>query len=205
VPASDERGAEENRLMLDLAQIEEEIGRLADLIDASQAVLPTYGFSDGNGRPHIEVDERGYHYVSTERGHEFDRWTTQRADVLLYAVFRSVTFELASKYELEHRVAHRDARRLLFQKQIEIMSVLSETWATRLSTEKEQLLQLFPYDDQSSERATLAKSLRDQGFSPSDASRLANERFPSPSRGTLEDGSRLRVEQRMQWENSPYQ
>ena len=182
--------------MKNLGEIEVEIERLAATIAADQSMLPTYGYSDGSERPHIEVDARGYHYVTAERGHEFDRWTTSELDTLLYAVFRSVTFDMASRYELHHRVAGRDSRRLLFQRQTELISVLSPSWAERVSTEKAKLLKIFPFDDYSGERAALTKRLRDQGHAANEAWRIACEKYPEPGNGTLEDGRRLQLELR---------
>jgi hypothetical protein len=169
--------------MKNLEEISVEIQHLARLIEADQKMLPTYGYSDGSGRPHIEVDDRGYHYVNAERGHEFDRLTTEEIDELLYAVFQSVTFELACKYELRHRVPDKDSRRLLFLQQIELISVLSLRWAVRRSEEQAKLLGLFPFDDSSRARAIFTKQLRDQGHSPEEACRIACERYPDAGSG----------------------
>ena len=106
--------------MMGLDQIKKETERLARLIDAGESLLPTYGYSDGTGKPHVEIDSSGYHYVQTERGQEFDRWTTLDFDELLYAIFRTVSFEMASNFEVQHPVAKQDPRRLLFQRQIEL-------------------------------------------------------------------------------------
>jgi hypothetical protein len=182
--------------MNNLAQTKLEIERLARLIEAGPELLPTYGFSDGSGRPHVEVDASGYHYVESERGHEFDRWTTQELDELLFAVFRSVTFQMATEYELRHRVADKEPRRVIFPRQIELMSILSAKWAERLSIEKEKIVRLFPFDDNAHLRAVLTKELRDQGHSPEDAWRIACEKYPNPTRGTIEDGKHLRLELR---------
>jgi len=182
--------------MKNLVEIKLEIERLAGLVAAGQELLPSYGYSDGSGRPHIEVDVRGYHYVESERGHEFDRWTTEDLDDLLYAVFRSVTFQIACEYELRHRVPEKEPRRMIFPQQIGLMSTLSAKWAERLSREKEKIVSLFPFDDNAHVRAVMTKGLRDQGHSPEDAWRIACEKYPEPARGTIEDGRNLRLELR---------
>ncbi len=46
-----------------LAEIKTRIHDAAGRIGASEQMLPTFGYSEESGRPHIEVDERGYHYV----------------------------------------------------------------------------------------------------------------------------------------------
>lgn len=179
--------------MKNLAEIKLEIERLSKLVHAGQELLPSYGYSDGSGRPHIEVDASGYHYVESERGHEFDRWSTKELDELLYAVFRSVTFQMACEYELRHRVPEKESRRVIFLRQIGLMSTLSEKWAERLSREQEKIVRLFPFDDNAHVRAVLTKGLRDQGHSPEDASRIACEKYPEPARGTIKDGRELRL------------
>jgi hypothetical protein len=167
--------------MLSLEEIESEITRLARRIGASDDVLPTFGFSEQSGRPHIEVDESGYQYVVTERGQEFERLTTHDLDELLYHVFQDVTSTLALDYELKHRVERRDGRRIAFQQQIELLSALSPEWAKRRRLEHTQILRDRPFDDDASVRATLTKELRDQGHTPEDARRLARNKYPEPS------------------------
>ena len=127
-----------------LSEIRNEIECLAKRIDAPDSALPTYGYSEQSGRPAIEADEGGYHYVGAERGHEFERITTQSIDEILYQVFRSVTHELASDYELQHRIQGKDSRELLFLRQIELLSLLSPQWATRRSEEVRKILERYP-------------------------------------------------------------
>jgi hypothetical protein len=117
--------------------------------------LPTYGIWEQTGRPHIEVGERGCHYVAAERGREFSRLTTRELDRLLYAVFKAVTSELSFEYELRYRVESKDSRRLAFQKQIEFLSVFSSDEVQRRSTEINEILEDHPFDDNAAARATI--------------------------------------------------
>jgi hypothetical protein len=149
-----------------LHELKVEIESLAGLIDAHEEQLPTYGFSEQSGRPHIEIDDRGYHYIAAERGHEFSRMTTRDLDQFLYAVFKTVTSEMSFSYELRHRIVGQDSRRLAFQKQIELLTVFRNNWAERRSTEISGILNDHPFDDNNSPRATLSKQLREQGRSP---------------------------------------
>ena len=87
-----------------LSEVKVKIDELAKIIGATQNMLPTYGRSEQTARPHIEVDSRGYHFVIAERGEEFERHTSLDLDEILYDVFQVVTFSLACKYELEHRI-----------------------------------------------------------------------------------------------------
>lgn len=165
-----------------LNEIKSEVNRLAAQINAPADLLPTYGHSDDGARPHIEVDSHGYHYVVIERGEELSRITTADLDELLYSIFKDVTFGLACKYELKHRVENQDVRRIMFQRQVELLSMLSLKWGEMKAREHERILEQHPYDDQANIRADLAKTLRGQGLSPESAWKMACEKYPLPGK-----------------------
>ena len=131
-----------------LSEIEAEVNRRAAKVGATGYVLPTYGRTEDGARPHIESDSRGYHYVVVERGQELRRDTTSDLDELLYQVFESVTFSLACDYEGRHRVAGQDSRRLLFARQLQLLSMLSPAWAEREARDHQRILQQHPFNDQ---------------------------------------------------------
>jgi len=176
-----EKMSDLGRKFLTLEAIEAEIVSRSRQIGACENHLPTFGYSEQSGRPHIEVDERGYHYAIAERGTEFERLTTHDIDKLQYSVFESITFRLACDYEVKHRVEKRDCRRILFRRQTELLSALSHEWAKRCEQDHTQVLQEHPFDDDASVRATLTKELRDQGYTPDDAQRIAWEKYPGPN------------------------
>ena len=167
--------------MLTLEEIKSEIDKLAQGVGASGSILPTYGHSEDFARPHIEVDDSGYHYVVVERGKEEERFTTRVLNELLYRVFRDVTFTLAFDYELRHRVGGQDCRREGFRHQIELLSTLSPEWARRSADDQSKILHEHPFDDSADARATFTKELKEKGHSPSDAWRIACEKYPLPS------------------------
>ncbi len=101
-----------------------------------------------DGSPHVEVSESGYHYVVTERGVELERRTTLQADELLYWLACGITHELATTFELEHRVKGRDFRRLLFEKQMELLGTVNREWERRRKSEIDAILRTYPYDDE---------------------------------------------------------
>ena len=168
--------------MLTLSEIKSQVDSLASKIDASGFVLPTYGRTEDGARPHIESDSGGYHYVIVERGQELKRLTTLELDVLLAAIFSSVTSSLSYSYELAHRVEGQDCRRIAFQHQIDLLSALSPDWAERESKRHNEILLQHPFDDLSSTRARLCKDYRDQGQSPDVAWAKACEQYPLPVR-----------------------
>ena len=167
-------------MLLSLPEIKAKVEQLAEIIGASQDVLPTYGYSNHTGHPHIEIGSQGYYYLVLERNVVCDRLITKDLDELLYKIFANVTFELAGKYELAHRIENQDSRRMSFQRQEELLSMLSPAWGKRESQEHEQILKQHPFDDFASIRATLTKELREQGNSPEDAWKMASEKYPLP-------------------------
>lgn len=163
-----------------LNEIKSRVKRLAAQINAPADLLPTYGYSKDGARPHIEVDPRGYHYIVVERGQELSRVTTNDLDELLYCVFKDVTFDLAGKYELKHRVENQDSRRLIFKRQVELLSKLSPKWGEMKTQEYQKILEQHPYDDQAYIRLDLAKTLQEGGLSPELAWKKACEKYPLP-------------------------
>ena len=145
--------------MKTLAEIQNEVSRLAAQIGAMEKFLPTYGRTTDGARPHIEVDSRGYHYVVVERGEEIKRIITRDFDELLYHIFESVTSTLTYDYELANRIENQDCRRLAFQHQIELLSKISTTWANRESKQHGEVLRQHPFDDDSDARVRLSKQV----------------------------------------------
>ncbi len=82
-----------------------------------------------------------------ERGEELERRTSTELDDLLYAVFRHVTWSMASDFELRNRDQGKDPRRLLFRQQISLLFALDESWGERRRQEIERTLQNHPFAD----------------------------------------------------------
>jgi hypothetical protein len=118
-----------------------------DRLGVPEARFPYQSQPAHDGSPHVEVTGDLYHYVVTERGTEFERRSTPDADELLYWLLQGVTFSLACDFELKHRVAGRDFRRLLFAKQLELLRGLSPDWERKRASEIERVLQQHPFDD----------------------------------------------------------
>lgn len=167
--------------MKPITEVKAEVDRLAAIIGVTDyPSLPTYGYSRDVGGSHVEVDSRGYHLVSIERGQELSRHTTNDLDDLLYHIFASVTFSLASDYELAHRVESQDFRRILFQKQFELLSRLSPQWGERGRGDIQGTLRKYPFDDMSGPRLKYHKELIDAGYPPDAVKRMSYERYPVP-------------------------
>lgn len=134
--------------MLTLDQVKEEVSSRAHLIGAHSYDLPTFGITEGSGRPHVEVGLDSYHFVVSERGIEYERISSKDIDVILYRIFQSVTFEIAVRFELAHRVSGDDCRRLLWSKQLELLQTLSANWRDERKTQIEAILLEHPFRDE---------------------------------------------------------
>ena len=170
-------------MALTLSEIKELVDQLAERIGAPQNTLPTYGHSEEGNGVYVEVDSRGYQLVSAERGTEFERYSTADIDDLLYRIFRVVTFGLSCKYELAHRVEEQDCRRIMFQHQVELLSMLSPQWGERETRDLDQILMKYPFDDFVNIRLSLCRKLKEQGYSEEAIDKLAYEQYPLPQTG----------------------
>lgn len=128
-----------------ITTIEQRVKALAEIINAPDDAIPTFGFTTDTGLPHIEVGKYGYHYIVVERGREFERKSTFDLQTLLYWIFRDVTFSMAAKFELENRIPDQDFRALLFKKQVELISKIDLKFGESLRIEIDQLLIISPF------------------------------------------------------------
>ena len=103
-----------------------------------------FTLSDGET---VYVDREGYHYVVMCRGKLDEHTVTKDLDELLYIVFDGITDEMATQYEVKHRRQGEDFRRLLFAKQIELMTQLNPKFKKRIELELEEVLKKYPFDD----------------------------------------------------------
>ena len=169
-------------MMLTLSEIEIMVNELAQKIGAPQNILPTYGYSEQTARPHVEISSLTYYYVVAQSGQEVSRYATRDIDQLLYKIFVDVTFGLAISYAENNRTEDQDIRRLAFQRQVELLTLLSPQWGERGSQEQVQILKQVPFDDDGSVRYVYWKSLRDQGYSVAQANKMAHEKYPYPNK-----------------------
>ena len=133
-----------------LPELKAEVLRLADLIGASDAYyIPNFGGyrHGGDDEYCVELSEDDYHYFYIERGQKRTEVRTRDLDELYYHIFQPLTHALASQYSQQHRVPNQDFRRLLFQKQEQLIAVLSPHWADRTAKEHDKILQSHPYND----------------------------------------------------------
>jgi hypothetical protein len=120
---------------------------LARRIDVPAHLLPTYQRSEGNGLPHLEISGETYHYVHSERGQEYERFSTTSEDELLYRIFRDVAFSMSSKLAHPYQRPGQDFRREMFKQQLMLLGRLNPAWATRCAAEHQDVLAQHPFVD----------------------------------------------------------
>ena len=130
----------------ELSRAERIIQELGATIAAPADILPTRTDKD-LGYPHIEFSNGIYHFVVRERGAELQRRSTADLDNLLFWVFDSVTFSMASHYEVAHRVPNEDSRRGLFKQHLKLLSLLNPSWAKDREIEIAKILKKHPFRD----------------------------------------------------------
>ena len=157
------------------------VDKIAEKINAPKSLLPTYGYSSSYfAHVHIEVDSHGLHWVVIERGVETQRKTTDDPHELLYWIFKNVTSSMASQFGLDNRIEGQDSRRLLFQKQEELLGELDSSWKKRAEEDHARILAQHPYDDNVLLRVKLIEDLKAKGHSSEEARKLATEKYPLP-------------------------
>lgn len=126
--------------MKNLTEIELEIRNIAKQIEAPEQYLPTFGYTEGTGRPHIETQGNEFHYVINERGEEYRRVKTEDFKELTCLVFTHVTFEMSVKMELKNRKDNEDFRIQMFQIQEDLLNKIDPSYSERLKVKHDKLL-----------------------------------------------------------------
>lgn len=130
-----------------ISTIRKRVRKYGELINAPSHLLSIRTTSDGFGAPYIEIDEKGYNYVVSERGTEFERRHSKDFKKVLYWILKDIVFIMASEYEIENRRSDEDFRRILFAKKIELMEKLDHNYAKWLRAELDKILEEHPFED----------------------------------------------------------
>jgi len=164
-----------------LTEIKNIIEQLAVKICAPTYLLPTFGHSNDDARPHVEIDKNGQlYYVVVERGKECLRHSALDLDDLLYRVFEGITFSMASKIEQKKRVPEQDTRRIFFVEQEKLLGELNKEWQLRKREDHRGILISYPFDDNAITRVDYYRRLVLDSNNVGNEWRLACEKYPLP-------------------------
>lgn len=161
-----------------LKTIQSRFGEIAAKL-GSNCVLPTTAQHDGSA--HAEHVGGKYFYIVTERGSEYDRRETKDPDELLSWFVRDLTSAIAGDWELKNRIPSQDSRRLRFEKHVELLRGINESWAAQQQAHYAAVLARHPFDDASGDRVDYFVNLQEQGIDDKKAWQLALVKFPEPS------------------------
>ena len=165
--------------MNNLGKIKEKIEELALKINAPSRLLPGFGRQDFDSQYFIVVDpSEKMCYIRVERGKEFERRETFNMDELLFWVFDSVTFWMASEFGIEHARPDEDYRRVRFKKHEELMGLINLKWQGIIEERNKISLLVNPFDDNIHLRGACFRQLRDEGLPESEITKLAFEKYP---------------------------
>jgi hemolysin activation/secretion protein len=118
----------------------------------SGSVSVPYGYStfslNGMATPYVDLkDNDDVYFVVEERGVELERMKCPSIDDLLYRLFSSITFGMASHYAGANGKFGMDFRRAMFQEQLRLLAIASSDWKARKELEIKEILRKTPYDD----------------------------------------------------------
>ncbi|WP_142785035.1 Imm63 family immunity protein [Changchengzhania lutea] len=161
--------------------LEKEFNRLSKKIAVPERLKPNFGPSDYDEKPYVFQDYKNYlHYSAKEKGQiSFDKITTD-FDEILYWIFDSITFSMAFHYELKNRIEEQDCRRIAFERQTYLMSLLNKIWEEKTIKKHNEILKEHPYDDLARLRASYCRKLRAKGLSEPEIDQKAYAKYPEP-------------------------
>lgn len=149
------------------------------IINAPQELLPTYS-NPGEAQPNVDMDQYGHFiYEIFERGLRIKKEVVTDENDLCFLVFNLVTFTMAANFELKHRIEDKDSRRIMFDKQEELLGQMREDWKIRKYEEHQSILKSRPFDDPAGLRAGHIRSLMNSGVPYDDARKEAYKKYPS--------------------------
>jgi len=130
-----------------LEEIEDSVTEIARRINMPSNYLPTFGYSEDFGRPHIEIGPKSFEYIVMERGAVREAKMVDSVRDLLYLIFESATSSMAWDYERLNRIEGQDARRLAFEKKLELLNGIDKEFGERWAKELKAILAVAPYTD----------------------------------------------------------
>lgn len=124
-----------------LVEIQQLVEEYAAIIDAPKYFFPTYGRSEYDAQPFVEiVNDTELHYVVVERGKEIKRVIAKDIDELLYMIFDDITFTMATLNYVHQRKENLDVRIQLFSYQESLLGMINKSWQLRSQERHQKLL-----------------------------------------------------------------
>lgn len=131
--------------MLTLEEMKKYILKMGDIISIREdsALLPMFSktkdvFNEGAS---IYIDDK-YHYIIMERGRMYQHYESTTLEDILYPLFKNITSSLAQKFEVKHRKKEEDFRKLMWEKQLELLGKIDEKFVDIRRREIDEILKV---------------------------------------------------------------
>lgn len=118
-------------MVSNIGELQQTVNLIGDKLGAPKSMLLVRVSSPEDGTPHVEFKSGGFEYVSSERSYEIFRKYTRSLDELLFWIISRVALNMAVDYELSHRVAGKDSRRMIFEKYLSELSRINKEWGKK--------------------------------------------------------------------------
>ena len=129
-------------------KLEEKMLSIGSKINVPPEYYPKLKCSSSFEDTYIEIKFPFLYYIAIEYGKEVERRKFTNTDDLFYAVFKDITHTMAMWYEAYNRIENQDFRKILFSKQIELLSKICPEYAIKRQKEINEILTKYPYIDE---------------------------------------------------------
>ena len=116
---------------LTLSQIEGKVREFTHIIHAPEDLIPTFGFSNESGLPHIEIYNDTYCLVVSENGKQISKKSTKDPDELLFMIMHTITLSMACE-RIFNDTNYQNLRMRLFQTQKNIISKINLSFMSKI-------------------------------------------------------------------------
>ena len=121
---------------LTLPQIEGKVREFTHIIHAPEDLIPTFGFSNESGLPHIEINSDTYCLVVSENGKQISKKSTKDPDELLFMIMHTITLSMACE-RIFNDTNYQNLRKRLFQTQKNIISKINLSYMSKINLKQE--------------------------------------------------------------------
>jgi hypothetical protein len=133
--------------MISINDIRNAVDHYGTQLGIPSGTLKVFDSPQGDGSSYIQIKGDTFSYIIEERGCIFEERKTSDINTLLYWLMNDVISTIANDYELKHRDASRDSRRILFSKELQLMKSLEQSWYLQKKKEIDNTLANSPYSD----------------------------------------------------------
>ena len=118
-------------MQLTLLQIEGKVREFTHIIHTPEDLIPTFGFSNDSGLPHVEIYNDTYYLIVSENGTQISNKSTKDPEELLFMIMHTITLSMACEH-IFNDTNYQSLRKRLFQLQKSIMSKIDLSYTSKI-------------------------------------------------------------------------